>query len=83
MTICGLDGETLGTYEINAGTVADLCAKLAKDIYGRLRVALLVYSMYIGRRIPNEEFVLAKGQSVCHTYWSFRNLGVPYFAWGP
>ncbi|CAE7662923.1 unnamed protein product [Symbiodinium sp. CCMP2592] len=32
VTICGLDGETLGTYEINAGTVADLCAKLAKEI---------------------------------------------------
>ncbi|CAE7331924.1 unnamed protein product, partial [Symbiodinium necroappetens] len=32
VTICGLDGETLGTYEINAGTVADFCTKLAKDI---------------------------------------------------
>ena len=31
MTICGLDGKTLGKYKIDGDNVADLCAKLSKD----------------------------------------------------
>ncbi|CAE7342805.1 unnamed protein product [Symbiodinium sp. KB8] len=32
VTICGLDGKTLGKYKIDGDNVADLCAKLSKDV---------------------------------------------------
>ncbi|CAE6950272.1 unnamed protein product [Symbiodinium natans] len=32
VTVCGMDGTTLGTYEMPGSTVGELCAKLAKEL---------------------------------------------------